>query len=82
MATGTAVGPPSIAERMKRTVLDEAPGYRTDPIVVGLLASSTRGDGRARRHRLEMYAEESLAIADHAARGTSHPEAINRRACH
>jgi hypothetical protein len=25
-----------------------------------------------------MYAEELVAIADHAARGTSHPEAINQ----
>ena len=25
-----------------------------------------------------MYAEDLVAIADHAARGTTHPEAINR----
>lgn len=36
------------------------------------------GRARARRQRVEMYAEGLVAIADDAARDTSHPEAIYR----
>jgi hypothetical protein len=83
MATGTAVGSSSIAGRRKRT------GFWTKQADTGQTRSlwaswpaAPAGRARARRQRLEMYAEELVAIADHAARGTSHPEAINRRACH
>lgn len=77
MATGTAVGPSSICWADEENgVLNETIPDRTDRC--GPLGHQPAGMARARRQRLEMYAEELVAIADHAARGTTHPEAINR----
>jgi|SRR6516162_5774745 len=79
MATGTAVGSSSIAVRMKRTVFWTKHGdTRQTRSLWASWPAAPAGRARARRQRLEMYAEELVAIADHAARGTSHPEAINQ----